>query len=530
MRTLLRIYTAAAFAAAIAFNAAAQTQPRSIRIKIEKADYLRHDDKIGKNTQSLNGNVVLSHHRTFLHCDSAYMYNDSNVVVAYGNIHVIQNDSIHLYGNRLTYLGDQNLAKVRENVRANKGDTWLYTEYLDYNRELDKAYFYNGGKVVNNDNVLTSDNGIYYPNTNDVYFKDDVEGTSPKYTMYSDTMRFNTASEVVTILGPTTIINSDSTIIDSENGWYDTKRDEAKLLFNNRIESGSYSLEGDTIFYERRKGLGTVWGNMLLTDTIDNMMLKGDYGFYNEITNEALATRRAMAMQVYGGDTLYAHADTFHIVPLPADTSRLVKAYHNVKFYRIDMQGRCDSLVFDFRDSIASLYQSPVLWAQGNQMTAREIKLYTRQQAVYKADLIEAAYVIAPEDTASYNQVKGKLMTGYIRNNELYKIFVDGNGQTIYYPKDGANVIGVNRAESSDMTIMLKERKISSITMRVSPSGKMNPPLLAGEEDKKLAGFRWLDDYRPKSKDDIFLRLDIPDELAAQEEVYEGYTFDELGE
>ncbi len=502
-----------------------------VRIKIERADFLRHDDKIGKNTQSLNGHVLLSHHRTFLHCDSAYMYNDSNVVIAYGNIHVIQNDSIHLYGDRLMYYGDQNLAKIRENVRANKGETWLYTEFLDYNRELDKAYFYNGGKVVNGESVLVSENGYYYPNTNDVYFKNEVVGTSPSYTLYSDTAAYNTHTEIVTILGPTTIINSDSVRIESERGWYNTQSDVAQLVQENNIYHGTYHLTGDSILYERVSGLGWVWGNMIASDSAQDYEIHGDYGFYNEKTGDALVTERAQALQIYNGDTLFVHADTFQVVPI-ADTTRLVKAYHNAKFFRIDMQGRCDSLVFDFRDSIATMYGFPVLWAQGNQMTANEIKLYTRERTLYKADLIEAAFVISPEedDSLGYNQVKGKLMNGYIRNNELYLIDVKGNGQTLYYPKDKNTVIGINRAECSNMSIWLKDRKIQNITMRVTPTGNMNPPLLLGETDKKLAGFRWLDDYRPKKKEDIFELLEIPDELTYMEEVYEGYSFDDIGE
>ena len=193
------------------------------------------------------------------------------------------------------------------------------------------------------------------------------------------------------------------------------------------------------------------------------------------------------------------------------------------------MQARCDSLVFDFRDSVATLYELPVVWSQGSQMTANVIKLYTRNQALYKSELIDAAFIISLEpDSAGYDQVKGKLITGYIRNNDLYKIDVDGNGQTIYYPKDGPNLIGVNRAESSNMSIWLKDRRINNITMRVSPAGSMNPPLLLGEKDCKLQGFRWLEDYRPKSKGDIFLKMEIPDDLQVQEEVYVGYEFDDL--
>ncbi len=503
-------------------------QQQTLRVKIERADFLRHDDKIGKNTQSLNGSVMLSHHNTVLHCDSAYMYNDSNVVIAYGNIHVIQNDSVHLYGDKMTYLGNIGLVKVRENVRANKADTWLYTEYLDYDREKDEAYFYNGGRVVNHANVLTSRRGIYYPMTNDVFFKDSVVGTSPNHRLLTDTASFNTQTEIVNILGPTTIFYNDSTIINSDRGWYDTKKDVAKLLENNEIYSlkNRSTLRGHTLLYERTIGLGTAWTNMVLTDSVDNAILLGDYGFYNTQTSEAMATERAEIRHVYSQDTVFMHADTFRIVPL-ADTARLVKAYNQVKLYRIDIQARCDSLVFDTRDSVATLYDFPVVWSEANQMTANTIKMYTRNQAVYKTELIEAAFVVSLEpDSVGYDQVKGKLITGHIRNNELYRIDVDGNGQTIYYPKDGPELIGINRAESSNMTLWLKDKRVDRITMRVSPSGKMNPPLLVGENDRKLLGFKWLEDFRPKSKTDIFLPLDIPDEFIDQQEVYEGYSFD----
>lgn len=512
----------------LCFGLSTTMAQQKMRVKIERADFLRHDDKIGKNTQSLNGNVMLSHVRTMLYCDSAYMFNDSNVVIAYGNIHVIQNDSIHLYGDRLTYLGDKGLAMVRDNVRANKGQTWLYTEFLDYDRNLDKAYFYNGGRVVNLQNTLTSKRGIYYPMTNDVFFKDSVVGYSPKYQLWTDTTSFNTRTEVVTILGPTTILSSDSTIINSELGWYDTRADVAKLEKNNTViaSQNRATLSGKTLLYNRREGHATAWGEMLLTDSVDKAQLLGDYGFYNTLTGEAMATINAEVRHVYSGDTLFMHADTMRIVPLE-DSTKLVKAYHQVKLFRFDIQARCDSMVFDTRDSVLTLMQIPIMWSQANQMTAHTIKLYTRNRAVYKSELIDAAFVVSMEpDSVGFDQVKGKTIVGYIRNNELYLIDVSGNGQTIYYPKDGPNLIGVNRAESSNMSIHLANQKISSITMRETPTGVMNPPFLAGEENSKLAGFRWLDDYRPKCKSDIFLRLDIPDDLIEQKEVYEGYSFD----
>ncbi len=500
--------------------------PGKVRIKIVKADALRHDDKIGKNTQSLIGDVALSHVNTFLYCDSAYMYNDSNLVHAYGNVHIIQNDSIHLYGDYLEYEGNQNLAKMRKNVRANKGTTWLYTEFLDYDRAADVGYFFNKGKVVNLENVLTSELGYYYPNINEVFFKDSVIATTPDYKMYGDTMRYNTQTEVVKILGPTRIL-SDSTLIYSENGWYDTRNDVSQLLKNSYVQGKDHLLEGDTIFYNRRSGLGEVFGRMALHDTTNHIVIKGDYGFYNELTKLALATKRALMLQISGKDTLFMHADTFKVDPLPLEDSRIVRAFRNVKFYRFDLQGRCDSLVYDFRDSTSTMFYQPVVWAQGNQMTAQQVKLYMKNQLLHKVEMLNTAFIIAPEDTTGYNQVKGKMMTGYIRNNELYRIDVDGNGQTIYYPKDKEQLIGVNRAESSNMTLFMHNKKISDIIMRVSPAGNMNPLFVLPPEELQLKGFVWLDGYRPKTKEDIFLKLEIPESFDQADE-FEGYEYEEI--
>jgi lipopolysaccharide export system protein LptA len=497
--------------------------PGKILVKIVKADKLRHDDKIGKNTQSLIGDVQLRHVNTILNCDSAYMFNDSNIVHAYGKVHIIQNDSIHLYSEYLEYEGNKNLAKMRRNVKANKGTTWLYTQYLDYDRAADMGYFFNGGKVEDKNNVLTSTYGYYYPNTNEVFFKDSVVTTTPDYRMYGDTMRYNTATEVVRILGPTNILG-DSVTMYSENGYYDTKNDFARLLKNNNIVGKEHTLAGDTIFYNRRTGEGEVFGNMALSDTTNNIIIKGNYGFYNEITKYALATKRAEMLQISGIDTLFMHADTMLVDPLPLEQSRILRAYRNVKFFRYDMQGRCDSLIYDFRDSTSVMFNTPVVWAQGNQLTAQQLKLYTRNNALYKAELLNSAYIIAPEDTTGYNQVKGKNMTGYIKNNELYKVDVDGNAQTVYYPKDKEQLIGINRGSSSNMTINMKNKKIQQIIMRVSPSGNLNPLSLLAQDETTMKGFVWLEQYRPKQRSDIFLKLEIPQTLEQTNE-FEGYEF-----
>ncbi|WP_430810353.1 MULTISPECIES: OstA-like protein [unclassified Carboxylicivirga] len=499
------------------------------RIKIDNANSGEQRKNLGPNVRLLLGNVKLRHENTIMHCDSAYFhdYKDSTFIEAFNHIHIIQNDSIHLYGDYLTYSGTEGIARVRRNVKIQKQDVTVLTEYLDYDRVKNFGYYFNGGEVLSGQNTLISDLGLYYPDLSEVHFKDSVVVTNPKYTIFSDTLKYHTITEVASILGPT-FIQSDDNLIYSEDGFYDTQNDKAKLFrgaTQSYVQGKENTLKGDTIYYDRQGGIGEAFSNFELHDTTNNMMIRGNYGYYNESTQYALATEKAQLLQIYQRDTLYLHADTLQAIPLPDEESQLIKAYYNVKFFRKDMQGRCDSMVYDMRDSTNTFYNSPVIWAQENQMTAQTIKLFSRNNALYKAELINSAFIIAPEkDSLLFNQIKGRNMIGHIRNNELYRIDVDGNGQTIYYPKDREAVIGVNRAESSTLSIFLEKRQITGIKMRTEPGGNLNPPYLLPDEDVKLQGFLWLEAIRPKNKTDIFKHVPMPalDELSKD---YDDYQF-----
>ncbi len=505
---------------------AQQEQKRNGTILIEYAEYLEGAEKrLGKNVQALKGDVRLRHMNTRMYCDSAILFRDSNKVEAFGSVHIIQNDTIDLYGDKLYYNANQEIAKVRENVRMVNKNVVLTTDYLDYDRRDDVAYYFNGGKIVDESNILTSTLGFYYPRNGEVNFKDSVVLINPDYSMYSDTLKYYTKTEVVEIVGPTDIISDQNTIY-SELGFYDTKKDVARLLKNNYIDGGEQTLRGDTIYYDRKKGLGEVFSSMELEDTANNVIITGNYGFYNELSEQAMATRRAVLKQIYGTDTLFLHADTLRADPTEDDPeNKIVRAFHHVQFFRKDLQGRCDSMVYDFRDSTNTFYHEPVIWAQGNQMTAETIKLYTRNRALYKAEMINNAFLIAPEDTLQYNQIKGKVMTGFFRDNQLYKIDVNGNGQTVYYPKDQEYVIGVNRAESSNLTIFLQDRKVETIILKSQPAGNMNPPLMLDRKATRLDGFAWLENYRPKTYESIFEFEEM--EIDVKRTDYSGYKFDQ---
>ncbi|MGQ1890342.1 OstA-like protein [Thermophagus sp. OGC60D27] len=492
----------------------AQQNQKEKKILIEYADRMEGAEKrLGKNTWALIGNVKMRHLNTRMFCDSAILNRDSNRVMAFGSIHIIQNDTIHLYGDQLDYDGNEELAKVRQNVRMVNKNVVLTTDFMDYDRRNDVAYYFNGGKIVDESNQLTSHLGFYYPRTGEVNFKDSVVLINPDYKMYSDTLKYFTKTEVVGIVGPTEIF-SDENKIYSELGFYDTRNDQARLLKKNYIDGGEQKLSGDTILYDRNNGFGEVFSAMALEDTANNVIITGDYGYYNEQTEEALATKRAVLKQVYGNDTLFLHADTLRADPAPDDVeNKIVRAFHHVQFFRRDLQGRCDSMVYDFRDSTNTFYYDPIIWAQGNQMTANVIKLYIRNRTLDQAELIENAFLIAPEDSIHFNQIKGKIMTGFFKDNKLFRIDVDGNGQAIYHPKDQEYIIGVNRAESSNMSIFLSNRKVDTIILRTQAAGNMNPPFVLEKEDTRLEGFLWLEKYRPQKYEDIFHFEKITEEI-----------------
>ena len=483
---------------------------KKAQVHIEHADYMEGSERFGKGVQALFGAVRFRHLQTVMYCDSAFFYRDSNMVQAYGSIHIIQSDSIHLYGKRLNYLGNENKAMVREDVRLVNKDVVLTTQFLDYDRKNDVAYYFDGGEITNGDNRLTSLWGYYYPRTEEAHFRDSVVVVNPDYTMYSDTLQYFTIPKIVKIVGPTSIISQRNTIY-TEAGFYDTQNNVAQLERNSSVKGGAQELYGDTIFYNRKSGFGEVFSRMALHDTTNNVIVTGNYGYYNELKRTGLATKKAVMMQVYGADTLFLHADTLRVDPIDSTEFQMIRAFHNVKFFRHDFQGRCDSMVYNLQDSINTFYKDPVLWAMGNQLSANVIRLFTRNKALYKAELEDNAFVIAPEDSMGvlYNQIKGRDMVGHIRNNKLYRIDVDGNGEAIYYPKDRGIIIGMNKVESSSLSILLEDQQVVGIILRNAPAGNLNPLFLVKDANRVLSGFRWLDDFRPKSKEDIFIHNEL---------------------
>ena len=494
--------TIGVFGIAVVLHTSVNAQ-KTKKIEIINSDVIEYDEELGPDIQKLIGNVEFEHDTYKMTCDSAY-FSSKQIVDAFGRVHINQGDTLHLYGDYLKYTGEIKLAEVRDNVRLIKKDMYLETQFLDFDMNEDVGYYFHGGKIYNGDNTLKSSKGYFYSREDLFYFRDTVIIKNAQYTMYSDTLKYYTQTKEAHFLGPTEIVGEDDYIY-CENGWYNTETDISQFNKDAYLISGSQILKGDSLYYERDNGLGKAFNNVVIIDTVESVVLKGDYGYYLEEPYYALMTKKAEFMQFQDGDTLYMHADT---IVSDLDTSgmyKVINAYHKVKLYRFDLQGKCDSMSYSFVDSIIRLYTEPVIWSEDHQLTADYIEIHTKNNVIDQVQMYSASFIIAMTDSIRFDQIKGKDMIGYFRDNELYQVDVKGNGQTIYFPLDDEELIGVNKAESSDLVILFKDNKPDKIYFLNNPVATLYPPFDLPKEQLYLNNFIWLDKYRPKSKEDIFI-------------------------
>jgi len=473
------------------------------RIEILNSDSMEKDEKTA-NAIKYIGNVVFKHEEALMYCDSAYLFTEENLVTAYHHIHIEQGDTLDLYGDFLTYNGNEKLAEIRENVKLIDKENILTTHHLDFNLRTNIGYYINGGKIKNGDNDLESGTGFYYSRLKLFHFRDSVVIHNPEYTIYADTLKYNTITEIAYFFGPTEIISKDNYIY-CENGWYDTKKNVSQFNENAYLSSKGQYLRGDSLYYERETGLGKAFDDVELFDSTQNIILKGKYAIYTEEPEYALLTDSAQFMQISDEDTLYVHADTLESMLDTSGLYKVLKAYYKVKIFRADIQGKCDSLVYLESDSVFKLFNEPILWSEENQLTADHIDIHLANNKLHYLDLITSSFIVSQEDSVKFNQIKGKNMRGYFVNNKMVRIEIKGNGQTIYYAKDQEDLIGINHAECSDMIIYLKESKIDRINLILAPKATLYPPDGKEEYETILKGFEWLEKYRPGSKEDIFI-------------------------
>ena len=498
------------------------------RIILDHADLLSYDASLQPGVQRLKGGVILRHGNSTMTCDSAYLNEDAQVFEAFGDVHMVQGDTVHMYARYLYYDGVSKLARLRHNVHLANKTTDLYTDSLDYDRIADIAYYFEGGTITDAQNTLTSDYGQFIPATNDAEFRYNVKLVNDKTTMTTEHLFYNTHTRVSSYEGQT-LIKSDSGQIVSERGIYDVGRDVGILLNRSEVSSGAKRLIGDSIYYDGVSKFGEAFGRMRLSDSLQKAILYGDYGYFDDKRNYAFATSRAHAEEYSQKDTLYVSADTLELVSRPIqdrrylDTlraksaaegkskpdsmMRYLRGYRHVRVFRRDAQAIADSLNYTSVDSILSLYGKPIMWSDKRQLSGDITHFYFRSKKLDCVDVLGKALAIEHIDSVDfYNQMSGDSLRAYLQDSTVREILVRGNVESIYYmqEEDTKEYNGLNRMKSSTMHVLLDSGKVKKSFWRGPVEGKAYPLEMASTpEVNRLPLFLWAADRRPMRKEDI---------------------------
>ena len=501
------------------------------KVFLENADILKANEMISRDYQVLKGNVRFRRGDMYMFCDSAYFYAETSSLDAFGNVRMTQGDTLWVYSDVLHYYGDQGVAELRSNVRLENRSTTLLTDALDYEINSNVGYYFDGGTIVDNRNntELTSQYGRYELDTKQAEFSRDVHLINDRYEMFTDLLDYNTQSHIAHITSETLIV-SDSNTINTTNGWYNTSADDATLYQRALITAkDGKTLMGDTVYYNRMRNYGEARGDVIITDPGNKVILDGDYGYHDDNAHYSYVTGRARAREFSQKDTIYLHADTLctlinHVVNDSVnDSVRVLRAFNEVRFYRSDVQGICDSLQLSEADTIINMYRHAVVWNLERQIFGDEINIHLNDSAADWATLPTGGFMAEHLGEIYYDQLSGKKMKAWFENKELRRLDVDGNVQVIMFPQENDSTYNkMVSAESSYLRLNLKpKQEVDRISMWPEVSGKVTPLYLAKNADLYLPQFKWYDELRPKTPDEIY---DVSEELKQVMKTIEGGT------
>ena len=502
---------------------------------LEHSDSLSFDELRLPDAQILKGNVCFRHDSALMYCDSAYFFERENSLHAFGHVHLLQGDSIEGWGRVLYYNGNTKMARLRRDVRLTDQRAVLTTDSLNYDRQRNIAYYFSGGMIEDSLNTLTSSWGQYTPDNSQALFRGEVKLVNPNFTLSADTLGYNTETYQADLVGPTTIIYDEETTILSSNGWYNTETEKSTLLDRSRIiHEDGMTLTGDTIYYDKRLGYGRVLGNMQSVDSTNQLTLYGNRGEIWEIDNHGYVTDSALLVEWSdSANYTYVHADTLFTEQIPYRTYRLnerdsvlvdsiwmpqtpdtvwvdtnylqLRAYYTVRVYREDMQSVCDSIHYQGRDSIATLMGNPVCWNASNQVSADTMRIYIKNGTLDYLHGNGNAIAIKQEGADEFNQMSGKEMYAYMRDGDVYLVEVQGNAETVFYPREeDGSYLGVNKTQSSFVKMYLHERQVDHVVFTTATTGVMIPLNEALDSERELSQFFWAERERPQRPSDVF--------------------------
>ncbi len=491
-------------------SATAQNEQENDKIKIENSDFVdRNQDEIPGATV-FTGNVNVVHKGVNIKCNKAYYFDKENYVKAFGNVRINQGDSVALNSRYAEYDGTKELAFATGDVFLRSPESTLTTDTIYFDKKNQMAFYNSYGTIVNKENTLKSKSGRYYVQSKKYQFNTKVVVTNPKAKIETNHLDYYENSGHAYVFGPSTITNQGN-VIYTENGFYDTKNNTGKLLKNSKITYDNKIIEGDDLYYDQSRNFSRAINNVKITDTINNMVAKGHYAemWRDSQTRKdsIILTKRAVVITKVENDSLYMHGKKILVTGPPED--RTIRAFNNVRFYKTDMSGKCDSIHSNNKNALTQLIGRPVIWNGENQMTGDVMHLIGNNgtEQLDSLKVLNNAFLVQ-KDTISkngYNQIKGQNLYGKFKDNALSEVDIVKNTELIYYMRNDDNeLIGIDKKVCSKINMEITDNQIETVTASNDVESNLYPEDEFPENARRLRGFIWRGDERIKSKDDIF--------------------------
>ena len=496
---------------------------------VRKLEYRKIDSVT--EIQILAGNVRLKQGNTIFECDSCVITKRINLFEAFGNVHINDSDTANVYSDHLRYLTDRKIAYLDGNVKLTDGKGVLTTPTLEYDMNTKVGIYRNGGRVVNKETVLTSEEGYYYADLKDVYFKKNVKLKDPSYDLQSDSLLYNTGTEIVRFIAETFVKDSSNRTIKTREGFYDKRTGKAEFGQNPIITDKDIQVTGQTIKSDDSTGITQIFGRGIIIDTANKTTVLADTIFYNKKNESFLAYAKPLMIVEQEQDSIFIAADTLFSARLTDlygakdsvvkkdtlkgvkivdtktkdSTNRYFEAFRHVRIFSDSLQAVCDSMFYSFKDSVFRLYDDPVVWSNENQVTGDTILLFTKNKKADRMQVFKNSFIASIVKPEIFNQVRSTRMDAYFIDGTIDSVRARGSAECVYYIQDEDSAFtGINQSSSELMDVYFKEKELQRVVFRTAVKGTIWPMKQKTPQEMHLQNFRWRDAERPKTKYELF--------------------------
>lgn len=475
------------------------------KIIIEYSDFADVNQTEIPDAFLLTGNVRINHEGILMTCNKAYYFQKENYVKAFGNVQMIQGDTLVMNSKYAEYNGNVKKAYATGNVVMKSPDMTLATDTLNFDRTTQEAFYNSNGTITNKENILKSKSGRYYATEKKFQFLTAVTLKNPKYVVKSNHLDYYNNSGHSYLFGPSTI-TSENNFIYTEKGFYDSKKNTGHFLRKSYIKYKDRLIEGDSIFYNRNKEFASATNNVKITDSINKGIIKGHYAEIYKQKDSMFVTKRAVAINLVDNDSVYIHGKILMVTGKP--DNRIIRAFKNARFFKTDLSGSCDSIYSSQKTNVTQLLGKPILWNGENQLTGDLIHLIGNDftQKLDSLKVLNNAFIVSKDTLGSgYNQVKGQNLFGKFLDNKLHEADIIKNTEVVFYMRNDAHeLIGINKNVSSKINMTFEGNTIDTMTFFTKIDGEIFPEKDLPENARKLKGFIWRGEERILTKDGIF--------------------------